>query len=517
MFRPAAPAQIVCALVIALAAPAALGATPLFAVGAPTPADPYAATVSSDPAIRAAVDALGPHGLVLGAGYDADGPAGHGFHSCGAEIALVFLNPDLRVQDDGYVHASGFFFIQFQAIGEKAIEIEKFQFSFGKPLPESAHSCDTPEWVTGAYLKGYRADDNPADGFFVPINTTNVPDGEWAAAVSAFDANGIELTRYYVSAMVENGCPFGYRDPACPDTYAAHDKVQPWPMVLPGDGEQTNSVGGLTVEFAEPLRVRADGKPDVEIYLNKVLQSWTEFDVPMRDDDVVPDNPLVSSPVQSRQWGPGFQVGTSLRNGDIIRVVAYDSNSNRVEKILHIGDTTIGGRIELSAAELTIGGDGMEKIANDSVAHYSLAVKNTGKGSAHGNLIVDQPPENLRASFDNDHITIGEGQTHFANLTVIALEGLAPGNYDISGYATYKKGDVEEKKPFKVKFVLSESSNVTEQEFATKAAAGELPQAPPTPAATEELEETAPKKRLPAPGVAAVGALALLALARRRK
>lgn len=513
MSRPATPAQLACALVIALAAPTALALSPLLGEGA---ADPTAPTVASDPAIREAVNALPQHGLVLGAGYDPDGPADHGFHSCGEEIALVFLNPDLRVQSDGYVHASGFFFIQFQAIGEKALEIEKFQFSFGKPIPPSGITCDTPEWVTGAYLKGYRADDNPADGFFVPINTTNVPDGEYAAAVSAFDSDGVELTRYYVSAMVENGCPYGYRDPACPGTYVSKDKVMPWPMVLPGDGEQTNSVGGLTVEFAEPLRAKADGNPDIEIYLNKILQSWTPFDVPLRDDDVVPDNPFAPSAIQTRKWGPGMQVATSVRNGDIIRVVAYDLNNNRVEKILHIGDSTIGGRIELSAAELVIEGDGMAKTANDSIAYYSLAVKNTGKGSAHGNLIVDQPPENLRASFDNDHITIGEGQTHFANLTVIALEGLSPGSYDISGYATYKKGDIEEKKPFKVKFVLEETSNITQSEFQNKAASGDLPQAPPTPVEAAE-EEVPEKKRLPAP--AAVLALAIVgaAAAARRK
>src|SRR6266851_5227575 len=51
-----------------------------------------------------------------------------GFKRCGdPNLVLVFLNPDLKPDPkDQLIHASGTFFIQFQARGDDALKVEKF-------------------------------------------------------------------------------------------------------------------------------------------------------------------------------------------------------------------------------------------------------------------------------------------------------------------------------------------------------------------------------------------------------
>jgi hypothetical protein len=116
------------------------------------------------------------------------------FEQCG-ELQLVFRNADLQRRSDGFVHASGSFFAQFQAIGPTADEITFFGFSFGpvqSPIEDDTEVggmtvCDAPPqaWFTGAYILNYRADTNPDDGFFINLQTDLVPDGTYAAAEHA--------------------------------------------------------------------------------------------------------------------------------------------------------------------------------------------------------------------------------------------------------------------------------------------------------------------------------------------
>lgn len=374
-----------------------------------------------------------------------------GFEKCGEDIVLVFKNPDLRPREDGKIHASGWFFIQFQAIGDKAMEIQKFTFSFGKPIPKEMRKCDTPQWITGAYLQNYRVDNDPRDGFFVPINTSLVPDGEYGAAVHAYDASGKELVRYYISAMVDNGGRASTRDPIKKDFTA------PWPMVLPGDGEQTHPVSGLTIEFAEPIQ-------RIDAYLNGVKLPLTDWTPPARDDDAIPDNPANPSVVE-RVWGPGYKWEGSILSDDVVKVVAVDMWNNSVEKVLHIGDPFIGGRIGHGTAELDVQINATEQTADDrGQASYKFSVANTGNGAAHGNIIIN-PQDGIRAKFSKDHITIGPGKALDTYLNVTALVGAEPKLYTITGYISYQHGEVEEQKPFSVSFRLTKSpTDVPEEE-----------------------------------------------------
>lgn len=427
-----------------------------------------------------------------------------GFEKCGEDIVLVFKNPDLQPREDGKVHASGWFFIQFQAIGERALEIEKFTFSFGKPVEPALRTCDAPEWITGAYLKNYRVDNDPRDGFFVPINTTLVPDGEYGAAVHAYDASNKELVRYYISAMVDNGNRQSTRDPPQKDFTA------PWPIVLPGDGEQTNTdVNGLTIEFAEPVLL-------VEARLNGALLPLEEWTPPARDDDAVPDNPVNPSLVNPRVWGPGFKWNGPVLTDDVLHVRAIDPWGNEANKILHIGDPTIGGRIDLGFPKLEYVVDAAERTANErGQATYNFTITNIGNGSAHGNIVLERT-EGLRGKFSKDHVTIRPGENLTTTLTVTAEAGTQPGSYEQKGYFEYKHGEVEERVPFSVRFALAAAQTEAVPDAVvngTERPPGSIEEPTDTGPATTSGEE----KGTPGPGLILVAAAAVAAagIARR--
>ncbi|MCA1819983.1 MAG: hypothetical protein LC620_08060, partial [Halobacteriales archaeon] len=95
-------------------------------------------------------------------------------HHCPADdsLLLIFKNPDLQPQPDGFIHAQGQFFAQFQAIGKDADKIKVFGFSFGPDTRDfDEQSCAAPVWVTGTYVPNYRADRDATDGFFIPVKT----------------------------------------------------------------------------------------------------------------------------------------------------------------------------------------------------------------------------------------------------------------------------------------------------------------------------------------------------------
>lgn len=418
----------------------------------------------------------------------ASGPASHGFHSCGENVALVFMNPDLRVHPDGFVHASGRFFSQFQAIGERATDIEKFVFSVGKPVPEALHSCAGPAWATGAYFAQW-TDDDPREGFWVAVDSTLVPDGEYAAAVSGFDAAGVELVRFYVNAKVENGCvaPCSQTDA---ETIRANDRVAPWPRILPGDGEQTNDVGGLTIEIAEEVGVDAAGEPEVRAYVNGARVALTRWEgEPMGPLDEADDK---------RPWG-GWRAHVVVRSEDVIRVVARDANGNQAEKILHLGDPTIGGRISLARVSIAVEGDGARVVAENGTARARLVFRNTGEGTAHGNLVA-LAPAGARAFFDEDHVTIPAGRAHEANLTIVALADLPPGEHAIEGYATYRDGTEQKQQPFRVRFLLPEASNLTARDEDRARADATGAQDAPRATGDVESDSRAATRFLPSPG-----------------
>ncbi|HLF16349.1 MAG TPA: hypothetical protein VI796_02820, partial [Candidatus Thermoplasmatota archaeon] len=217
-------------------------------------------------------------------------PVAAQIHTCG-EIQIIFKNPDLQPSEDGFIHASGQFFAQFQAIGADADKITTFGFSFGVDTIDFEESmvCENPPqtWFTGQQITNYRADTDPSDGFFINLQTPLVPDGTYTAAVHAYDADNNELARFWARAVVDNCDP----QPLPPmercdgdaEQNQAHDTTAPWPILLPGDGQKRDDVTGFSLEFAEELG-------NLTVTLNGVditaeLEPWEGR---LWDDDLLP-------------------------------------------------------------------------------------------------------------------------------------------------------------------------------------------------------------------------------------
>lgn len=366
------------------------------------------------------------------------------FGHCG-NITLVFMNPDIRPREDGYVHVSGTFFIQFQAIGETAAQVATIAFSFGKPIPDPVTTCDAPgEPVTGVRIPKYRVDKDGSDGFFVPINTTLVPDGEYSAAITAFDSGGGYLAQFYTKAIVENGAE-------CRTQRVCQDNVMPWPMILPGDGEQTNGVNGITIEFGEFVA-------DVTVKINGeqvIPQPWTP---PERDDDAKPDNddedcgplnegPPRGAPVCRRVlWGSGFIVDRVPNPGDVIEVQSIDQAGIPGTKIVTVGGVTQGGTIVLVEPELTLSAETTEaEVEAGQTAEYRLKLVNVGEGTAEARMTVEGP-EGVVTEWDSPTVQVEKGAERFVTFKATPAQDLRPGGYTLLAKATYKSGTADQEK-----------------------------------------------------------------------
>ncbi len=355
------------------------------------------------------------------------------FEYCG-EIRPVFKNPDLQPAEDGLVHATGWFFIQFQVIVEEDRDIDRLAFSFGKPIPEQLRTCDTPEWISDAYYKDYRVDDDPSDGFFIPINTTNVPDGEYAAAISVYE-DGEEVGRGFTRAVVENGCPLGFS--FCErETIQENDAVKPWPIVLPGDGEQIHGFDGLSIEFAEPVRedsVRAfvDG---AQVPLEPMEpREWDEDSVFAPADEDAPACPAC----QDGAWGPAFKWQGQIPEGAVIKVRAEDLNNNTVTKILHLSSTTVGGVISVQLPELQVNIPDADKRGEPGeTVEFEVELQNVGRDEAHTDLHLEAT-EGLHAQWETNHVVVGADEQEKLLLEARADED---GTYEINASAEYKQG-----------------------------------------------------------------------------
>lgn len=388
---------------------------------------------------------------------------------CG-KYALLFQNPDLREDQDDWIHAQGQFFIQFQVVGEGSGEVTKMSFSFGKTddalYDNPTVNCneDIPEspagqGTGGAYLLYYRSDFEKADGFFVPILTNNVPDGEYAAAIHAYNAAGTEVARAWAKAKVDNCNPTTQGERCAVDSpeSVAHDHTKPWPMVLPGDGEQTNGVNGLTVEFAEPVNDTVEVKVNGEVV---PLADWTP---PARDDDVVPNNDDQDCPVNVPQvctrkvYGPGFKWENPVAVGDIIEVYAVDANGNEIFKQIHYGLDTSGGTVDLQRPELKLSALNGQTVAIQpgDFHEFVVRVENIGADVAHTQLAVapTDPNATLTTYWMNaeggqtSHLVVEAGQQVEAKVHVQSdaatphetFEVLATATYDVEGQDVTKE------------------------------------------------------------------------------
>ncbi len=446
---------------------------------------------------------------------------------CGTEdLVLVFLNPDLDIREDGFVHASGTFFIQFQARGPVAEQIEKFTFSFGKSVPESTlRRCDAPEPITDVYIKNYRSDTNWRDGFFVPINTYNVGDGEYAAAVSAYDANGNELVRYFTKAKVENGGRQTGQDP-----WPVTDFTQPWPMIIPGDGDLPDGESGLYIEIAEKIS-------EIKAYVNNVPIQLTEVEGIPRDDDLIPDLcypgvpnvPTLSCEAQynNRVWGPRYHWDGRIRDEDIVKVRVTDMWGNVAEKVVHIGDPTIGGRVNAGLPKFTIDTDKARKVASENgTAVFNVTYKMQNSEFLHGDVYLraagDRPlPQGFTAKLSPNHVMLGPNEELRGNITVNADNTVNPGDYPLTVVVEYLAGESRSKQYLNITYVLMDRSKSTgeKEEFASKSGVESENFRGTKQGATDTKAREFPKEEnTPGPGAFAAALVAtLVAIVVRRR
>lgn len=465
-----------------------------------------------------------------------------GFKACGItdELVLVFLNPDLsKIDESGYGHASGKFFVQFQARGPKAMEIDKLYFSFGKPAGSAV--CDAAEWYTeGAFIKNYRADFDWKDGFFVPINTLNVPDGEYIAALSAYSATGTELVRYWAKYKVENGCT---RLGCQPAEYVEQDKILPWPMILPGDGIRTDGKAGLYIEVGEPVK---EVKAWLGTHDGQKLLELTNATPPLRDDDPFPDVP--SSPTGepttlecagvdpqttnfcAKQWGMAWEWPGVIGDEAVIRVRLVDLNGNVGEKVVHVGDPTIGGRVSGGAPELQFDiPEVAQSTDSEGRAVWNVTYKSLADDGVHGDVFLHNLDGSaIAAPFTGrvqpNHVMMGGHEERTGTVTIVAGPDATPGSYEFQLVVNYLAGEarVEKATGLKLQVVDRASGNADQQEQIASTAGetveGTRGEKLTSTNASSVVPEEAPKDS-PSAGALLVGAALAVAgvLATRRR
>jgi hypothetical protein len=376
-------------------------------------------------------------------------------HSCGP-FEIVFRNPDLQPGSDGFITAEGAFFAQFQVIGPGADAVTTMGFSFGVYTADfdEAQVCSNPPqlWFTGQQIPNYRADTDPSDGFFINLQTPLVPDGEYTAAVHAYDASNNELGRFWVKAVVNNCDAPGPVPPArCEDDAAQHmnqDRTGPWPMVLPGDGQRLpEGVTGFSVEFAEELS-------SLTVLLNNedITAQMEQWDGRLWDDDLLPGygpNGLgaILVPECSQQppqtcsyLGVAYRWNTRpLTSTDVLRVDAVDKAGNRAVKDIHIGSSVAGGAITDALPNLQITVDEIKKptSAGQPVV-FRFEIVNSGGGTAHP-FTSTSGPEGWTLEF-TPHKPVGPGASDVQELTVIPPAGTPPGDYAVNATISYPEG-----------------------------------------------------------------------------
>ena len=379
-------------------------------------------------------------------------PASAQTHSCG-EIQLIFKNPDLQPAEDGFIHAQGQFFVQFQAIGADADKIAVFGFSFGPYTHDfDETSCGVPAgapWVTGAYVPNYRADREAKDGFFIPVKTMLVPDGTYAAAVHAYDASNNELARFWARAVVENcdnqTVAAQEKCDANPAMLTAHDRTAPWPILLPGDGKDALEGHTFTVEFGEALS-------NYTVYLNgeDITAGMKEWDGRLWDADYAPDygpggaSAAVAPPCtqqyhECEKYGPAYEwTGRPLTPADFIRVEAYDLAGNKAVKDVHIGSSVAGGAVSAEVPVLSVQAQTTKEQATPGgQATFTFRLANDGNGAAHPSADVALPT-GWTANFDPPHTPVMPGESKEQRLHVQV--GREAGTFQVNATFRYQAG-----------------------------------------------------------------------------
>lgn len=376
---------------------------------------------------------------------------------CCGDITLLLLNPDLQPGSDGFIRASGNIFVQFQAIGEGADDIDNFGFSFGAytaDIPDDVCELPPQAWFTGQQVPNYRADTTPEDGFFINLQTGLVPDGQYTAALHAYDANDNELARFWTRAIVDN-CdtavdPAGQVERCDGDTeqMTRNDFIQPWPMVLPGDGLTAADVNGFTLEFPEELS-------DLKVTLNgqditAELQPWEGREW---DDDLLPGYgpyglasilvPECSQqpPQECAHLGVAYQWTTRpLTDDDVLRVEAADMAGNIATKDIHIGSGVTSGAIAADLPILAWAVDQQSVEVNpgdEPLFRFTI----TNRGGAQGHPFADQVvPEGWDYEWQPTHVPVDSGSEEDQEFIVRVPDDAEPGAYPVTALMNYTQG-----------------------------------------------------------------------------
>lgn len=380
-------------------------------------------------------------------------PATAQINSCGP-FEIVFRNPDLQPDaSTGFITAEGAFFAQFQVIGEGADQVTTMGFSFGAYTTDfdEANVCSLPPeaWFSGQQILNYRADTDASDGFFINLQTPLVPDGEYTAAVHAYDASNRELGRFWAKAIVNN-CDDGPVQRCDGDAAqnAKHDVTAPWPMMLPGDGQRLpEGTTGFSLEFAEELS-------SLVVLLNgeDVTGQLEKWDGRLWDDDLLPGygpNGLgaILVPECSQQppqtcahLGVAYRWNTrAMTNDDVIRVEAIDLSGNLAVKDIHIGSSVAGGAITDAAPNLQITVDAVKKTtAPGQPVVFRFDITNSGGGTAHP-FTSSSGPEGWSLEW-TPHSPVAAGASDVQEFTVTPPASALPGNYIVNGTISYPEG-----------------------------------------------------------------------------
>jgi hypothetical protein len=425
------------------------------------------------------------------------------YNSCGP-FEIVFRNPDLQPGTDGFITAEGQFFAQFQVIGSGADQVVTMGFSFGAYTRDfsEAEVCGNPPqlWFTGQQILNYRADTDPSDGFFINLQTPLVPDGEYTAAVHAYDAADNELGRFWAKAIVNNcdGTQPGTRCEGDADQNTRNDLTAPWPMILPGDGQKLpEGTIGFSLEFAEELS-------NLTVYLNgqDVTAELEQWPGRMWDDDLIPGygpyglgNILVPEcsqqpPQTCGPLGVAYRWNTrAMTLQDVIRVEAADLAGNRAVKDIHIGSSVAGGAITDAAPNLQITVDEVSKTTTPGQpVVFRFQITNSGGGTAHP-FTSKEGPEGWTIEW-TPHKPVEPGGQDVQELTVTPPVGTPTGEYTVNATISYPEGGAQKDNDYGLKVLVSGAS--------------------PGPESTGTVTEAAGKK---SPGLAPVALLAALALA----
>lgn len=321
------------------------------------------------------------------------------------DVEIVPVHPDLQFED-GAVTSSGDFFTQAVLRGEDADQVEEIAFSFGAGPPSPVHH---PGYVG---LWDYRVDANGDDGWFIPLTTSDTPDGQYKFAVHAYTSEGdpsSEIARLWGRGNVAN---------------EDGDQVGPWPSIQPGETARTDNphgVQGVTIEFAENASARlfVDGR-------EVALEEWTP---PERDDDDIPRRTE-----ESAVLGDGYRWNGDVEEGTVLRVEASDEANNTITK-----GALVGHGIDNAIVEVRLDNPGAGFQAGET-STLELEVANIGLREAEPALEAIAP-EAWNTSLSTTPGTLAPGQSREARLVAEVPQGTSLEDAEVGVQASYPAGE----------------------------------------------------------------------------